>query len=242
MKRYIQDVWKQFCLMRDLLLAGVLFLGGLYVVGMVIVVVLMSGTEEDSVFLMGSLMVVGALFYMCFFSAAQMVTNYNYAIAMGQTRRQTLPAYMTATWIVYLVFDLAVVLLHWIEQRFLAVIYPGIVQEDVVQPILRWQYLLLIALAGMAVTMLMGAAVTRFGRTAYYVFWVVMLVIVIGLPRGFTYLKQYQSGSALTIALQQMIAYVGAHVRLVLTAGGVIGSVICIIAACLMLRRQQVSI
>ena len=91
-------------------------------------------------------------------------------------------------------------------------------------------------------TMLMGAAVTRFGRTAYFVFWVVMLVIVIGLPRGFTYLEQYQSGSALTIALQQMIAYVGAHVRLVLPAGGVIGSVICIIAACLMLRRQQVSI
>ena len=238
MKRYIQDVWKQFCLMRDLLLAGVLFLGGLYVVGMVIVVVLMSGTEEDSVFLMGSLMVVGALFYMCFFSAAQMVINYNYAIAMGQT----LPAYMTATWIVYLIFDLAVVLLHWIEQRFLAVIYPGIVQEDVAQPILRWQYLLLIALVGMAVTMLMGAAVTRFGRTAYYVFWVVMLVILIGLPRGFTYLKQYQSGSALTIALQQMTAYVGAHVQLILTAGGVIGSVICIIAACLMLRRQQVSI
>ena len=87
MKRYIQDVWKQLCLMRDLLLAGVLFLGGLYVVGMVIVVVLMSGAEEDSVFLMGSLMVVRALFYMCFFSAAQMVTNYNYAIAMGQTRR-----------------------------------------------------------------------------------------------------------------------------------------------------------
>ena len=86
MKRYIQDVWKQFCLMRDLLLAGVLFLGGLYVVGMVIAVVL-TGTEEDSVFLMGSLMVVGALFYMCFLSAAQMVTNYNYAIAMGQTRR-----------------------------------------------------------------------------------------------------------------------------------------------------------
>ena len=94
----------------------------------------------------------------------------------------------------------------------------------------------------MAVTMLMGAAITRFGRTAYFVFWVVMLVILIGLPRGFTYLEQYQSGSALTIALQQMIAYVGAHVRLVLTAGGVIGSVICIIAACLMLRRQQVSI
>lgn len=242
MKRYIQDVWKQLCLMRDLLLVGVLFLGGLYVVGMVIVVVLMSGAEEDSVFLMGSLMVVGALFYMCFFSAAQMVTNYNYAIAMGQTRRQTLPAYMAATWVVYLVFDLAVVLLHWIEQRFLAVIYPGIVQEDVVQPILRWQYLLLIALAGMAVTMLMGAAITRFGRTAYYVFWVVMLVILIGLPRGFTYLKQYQSGSALTIALQQMTAYVGAHVQMVLTAGAVAGSVICILAACLMLRRQQVSI
>lgn len=242
MKRYIQDVWKQLCLMRGLLLTGALFLGGLYVVGMVIVLVMMSGTEEDGVFLLGSLMVLGALFYMCFFSAAQMVTNYNYAIAMGQTRRQTLPAYMTATWLIYLVFDLAVVILHWIEQRLLMVIYPGMAQDDIVQPVLRWQYLLIIALAGMAVTMLMGAAITRFGRTAYYVFWVVMLVILIGLPRGFTYLKQYQAGSALTIALQQMNAYVGAHVQMVLTAGGVIGSVICILVACLMLRRQQVSI
>ncbi len=242
MKRYMQDVWKQICLMRGLLLSGALFLGGLYVVGMVIVLVMMSGTEDGSVFLLGSLMVLGALLYMCFFSAAQMVANYNYAIAMGQTRRQMLPAYMMATWIVYLIFDLAVVIFHWIEKSLLAVIYPGMLQEDVVQPILRWQYLLLIALAGTAVTMLMGAAITQFGRTAYYVFWVVMLVILIGLPRGFTYLKQYQSGSAFTMALQQMIAYVGAHVQMILTASGVAGSVICIVVAYLMLRRQQVSI
>lgn len=242
MKRLVQDIGKQLLLLKDLLLTGVIFMCGMFLLGIVLVTVIMSGTGDHEIFLLGSTMVLMALLFNCFFSAAQMVSNYNYAIAMGQTRRQTIPAYMIATFLVYLIYDLVAVLLHLTDRWLMGVIFPELPQADVMQMVLRWRYLLLIALAGTAVTMLMGAAITRFGRSAYFVFWCAMMICFIGLPRGYTYLDRYLAGSAIVTSLQQMAAYAGAHIQTVVITGGLTGSVICIVAAWLMLRRQQVMV
>lgn len=243
MKRFVQDVWKHLLLLRDLLLVGGAFMGGMYLVGIVISTVFMARIDSDeSIVLVGGIMLLAALIYMCFFSAAQMVSNYNYAIAMGQTRRQTIPAYLTATFLVYLVFDLLAVVLHGIERWLMSVVCAGLPQEDVIEPLVRVKYLLLLALAGTAVTMLLGAAIMKFGKAAFVAFWLVIMAVCIGGGRVSDYLGGVGAGSALAHWVQQQMSYVGAHVQAVVLGGGTAVSVICILAAYLMLRRQQVTV
>ena len=243
MKRFVQDVWKHLLLLWDLLLTGSVFMGGMYLVGIVISIVFMARIDSNgSIILMGGIMLFGALIYMCFISAAQMVINYNYAIAMGQTRRQTMPAYLTATFIVYLIFDLLAVVLHGIERWLMSVVCAGLPQEDVIEPLVRVKYLLLLALVGTAVTMLLGAAIMKFGKAAFIAFWIVIMAVCIGAGRVSNYLGGAGAGSALAHWVQQQMAYIGAHVQAVVPGGGVAASVICILAAYLMLRRQQVTV
>ena len=245
MKQFVQDVWKHLLLLRDLMIVGSAFMGGMYLVGIGIVIsaVLMAWIDRDEgIVLVGGIMLLMALVYMCFFSAAQMVSNYNYAIAMGQTRRQTMPAYLTATFIVYLIFDLLAVVLHGIERWLMSVVCAGLPQEDVIEPLMRVKYLLLLALAGTAVTMLLGAAIMKFGKAAFVVFWLLIMAVCIGGGRFSNYLGGAGAGSALAHWVQQQAAYIGAHVQTVVIGGGTAASVICILAAYLMLRRQQVTV
>lgn len=243
MKRFVQDVWKHLLLLRDLLLVGGAFMGGMYLVGIVISTVVMARIDSDeSIVLVGGIMLLASLIYMCFFSAAQMVSNYNYAIAMGQTRRQTIPACLTATFLVYLVFDLLAVVLHGIERWLMSVVCVGLPQEDVIEPLVRVKYLLLLALAGTAVTMLLGAAIMKFGKAAFVAFWLLIMTICIGGGRVSDYLGGAGAGSALAHWVQQQMSYVGAHVQAVVIGGGTAFSGICILAAYLMLRRQQVTV
>ena len=243
MKRLVQDIGKHLCLLRELLITGELFMGGMYVAGVVAGTVLMANDESvDSVFLMGTLMMLVALLFSSFFSAAQMVSNYNYAIAMGQTRRQTLPAYMVATFVIYLIFDLTAVVLHLLDRRLMSAMYPDMPLEDFAQGMFTGQYLFMIALAGTAFSMLIGAAIIRFGRAAYFAFWVLFMICFIGLPRSYSYLRECHMGAAFTVTLQQMLAYIGTHIHTVVVTGGLIGSALCLIGTWLILRRQQVSI
>ena len=243
MKQFVQDVWKHLLLLRDLLLVCSAFMGGMYLVGIVISTVFMARIDSDeSIVLVGGIMLLAALIYMCFFSAAQMVSNYNYAIAMGQTRRQTMPAYLTATFLVYLVFDLLAVVLHAIERWMMSLVCAGLPQEDVIEPLVRVKYLLLLALAGTAVTMVLGAAIMKFGKAAFIAFWLVIMTVCIGGGRVSNYLGGAGAGSALAHWIQQQAAYIGAHVQAVVIGGGTAVSVLCILAAYLMLRRQQVTV
>ena len=95
----MKALWNQIKFQKDLYLTGVLVMLGMYVFGNVLHDVLaVSDDEVTSVICMGSMMATIALYMMMFFFAGiHMVQIFNYAVAMGQTRKRTFPMYTLAT-------------------------------------------------------------------------------------------------------------------------------------------------
>lgn len=101
----MKTLWNQIKFQKDLYLLGGLVMLGLYIFGTILHdVIIVSDDGVTSTFCMGSLMAMsGFIMVMFFFAGIHMVQVFNYALAMGQTRKRTYPAYALAVFITFFV-------------------------------------------------------------------------------------------------------------------------------------------
>ena len=217
---------------------------GMFVFGTILHdVILVSGDEVDSVFCMGSFMALIVLCMMMFFFAGiHMVQIFNYAVAMGQTRKQTFPLYTIATFLTFAVLELILKLMNVLEKWRLGLMFPGLEIEDFLEEVIGFDALLAFALVGTAVGVLLGASISRFGKAAFWVWWVLFMVICIGGPRLSHYVTMDDPDSLFVTWVNGVLEFVMAHAEAVGVAAVIAATVIFTGIAYLMVRRQQVSV
>ena len=240
----MKTLWNQIKFQKDLYLTGGLVMLGMYVFGMILHDVLVVGDDEvTTVLCMGSMLAMIALGMMMFFFAGiHMVQIFNYALAMGRTRKRAFPAYVFATFLTFLVLGVFLKVLNVLEELRLGVMFPGLEVENFMAPVLQWKYLIVIALVGTALGVLLGAAISRFGKAAFWVWWVVTMVLCIGGPRVVEYLFADHPDSRMTAFLMRLIEMAAAHVQVFVAVLVIAVTVIFTGGAYLLVRRQQVNV
>ena len=240
----MKTLWNQIKFQKDLYLTGVLVMLGMYVFGNVLHDVLaVSDDEVTSVICMGSMMATIALYMMMFFFAGiHMVQIFNYAVAMGQTRKRTFPMYTLATLLTFLVLGAFLKVLNILEKLRLKLMFPGIKIENFMALVLSWKYILAFALVGTAFAMLLGASISRFGKAAFWVWWALLMIICIGGPRGFTYLTDFYPDSQATSFVVHVIEMTVQHAHAISAVLVIAATIIFSGVAYLIVRRQQVNV
>ena len=240
----MKTLWNQIKFQKDLYLTGGLVMLGMYVFGMILHDFLVLGDDEvTGVLCIGSMMAMIAFGMMMFFFAGiHMVQTFNYAVAMGQTRKRMFPMYTAATFVTFLVLGIFMKALNILEELRLRLMFPGLEIENFMEPVLRVPYLLAIALVGTAFGVLLGAGISRFGKTAFWVWWVIFMAVCIGGPRLTHYLTDDYPDSRLTVFVTHAITFAASHVQTCLAVLVIVVTVIFTGAAFLMVRRQQVNV
>ena len=240
----MKTLWNQIKFQKDLYLTGGLVMLGMYVFGMILHDFLVLGDDEvTGVLCIGSMMAMIAFGMMMFFFAGiHMVQTFNYAVAMGQTRKRMFPMYTAATLVTFLVLGIFMKVLNVLEELRLRLMFPGLEIENFMEPVLRVPYLLAIALVGTAFGVLLGAGISRFGKTAFWVWWVVFMVICIGGPRLFHYLTDYYADSRMTAFVVRVIEMAVEHAHAFSAVLVIAVTIIFTGVAYLMVRRQQVNV
>lgn len=232
-------LWSQMKLQKDYFLFGGLVVIDMYVIGNIVHDVVIAFGDEKSVFCLGSVMAMIGLVMITFFGAGmQLVQTFHYAVAMGRTRKRMFPVCALAIFCTVLVLAVFLKLLYALEKLRLTLMYPGLKLEDVLSAALAWKYLLAYALAGMALSVFLGAMLSRFGKAAYVVWYLVIMLFCIGGPRLHTYLTRSHPDSRVTGWMLAAVRVVPDHIALVVIAVTVIFTG----AAYLMVRRQQVMV
>lgn len=240
----MKALWTQMKFQKDLILTGALVMLGMFVFGTILHdVILVSGDEVDSVFCMGSFM---ALIVMCmmmfFFAGIHMVQIFNYAVAMGQTRKRTFPLYTIATFLTFAVLELLLKLMNVLEKWRLGLMFPGLEIEDFLEAVMDGKMLLAFALVGTAVGVLLGASISRFGKAAFWVWWVLFMAVCIGGPRLTHYVTEDYPDSPFVTWVNGVLEFLMAHAAAVGVAAVIAATVIFSGAAYLIVRRQQVNV
>lgn len=240
----MKTLWNQIKFQKDLYLTGGLVMLGMYVFGTILHdIIMVAGDEMTSVFYMGSMMAMTGLFMMMFFFAGiHMVTVFNYAVAMGQSRKRFVPAYMMATFLTLFVLGVLLKLLHVLEGARLGLMFPGLIREDITGPVTQWKYLLAFVLVGTAISVLLGATIIKFGKAAFWVWWALLMLVCIGGPRLFHYLGEYYPDGEMMKLVMKAIELVTAHAQLVVTVSVIGVTVILLGGSYLLLRKQQVNL
>lgn len=240
----MKTLWNQIKFQKDLYLIGGLVMLGMYVFGMFLHDLIVGGDDElTGVFCIGSFMGLIALYMMTFFFVGMhMVQIFNYALAMGQTRKRAFPAYTAATFLTFFVLGLFLKVLNILEKWRLGLMFPGLYIENFVEPMLRLPYLLAFALVGASFGVLLGAAISRFGKAAFWVWWVILMAVCIGGPRVGTYLTQNHPDSRLTMLLMDVLTFAVDHAHALTAVLTIAVSVIFTGVAYLLVRRQQVNV
>lgn len=240
----MKALWAQMKFQKDLFLTGVLVMLGMFVFGTILHdVILVSEDEVDSVFCMGSFM---AMIVMCmmmfFFAGIHMVQIFNYAVAMGQTRKRTFPLYEIATFGTFVALGMLLKIMNALEKWRLELMFPGLEIEGFVDVMLNLKVLLAMALVGTAFSVLLGASISRFGKAAFWVWWVLLMTTCIVGPRIGSYLGCDNPDSPLVVWVNSVMEFIVAH-------GDVIGVVAVVLATLLftgvgylIVRRQQVTV
>ena len=167
----MKTLWNQIKFQKDLYVTGGLVMLGMYVFGMILHDVLMVGDDEvTGVLCIGSMMAMIALGMMMFFFAGiHMVQIFNYAVALGQTRKRTFPMYTIAVFGTFFSLSILLKVMNELEKWRLKLMFPGIKIEQFVDVILKFKYLFALALVGTAFSVLLGAGISRFGQAAFRV-------------------------------------------------------------------------
>ena len=237
-------LWNQIKFQKDLYLTGGIIMLSMYVFGMVLHDFLIIGDDEvTGVLCMGSFMsAIVLVAMMLFFVGIHMVQIFNYALAMGQTRKRVFPAYTLAALLTFVVLGIFEKVLNVVEKWRLGLMFPGLEIENFMEPVLRVPYLLAFALVGTAFSVFLGAAISRFGKAAFWVWWVIMMATCIGGPRGLHYLTDYYPDSRMAAFVLHVIEKAVEHGQAVLAVLAIAATVIFTGCAYLLVRRQQVNV
>lgn len=240
----MKALWAQMKFQKDLFLTGVLVMLGMFVFGTILHdVILVSEDEVDSVFCMGSFM---AMIVMCmmmfFFAGIHMVQIFNYAVAMGQTRKRTFPLYEIATFGTFVALGMLLKIMNVLEKWRLELMFPGLEIEGFVDVMLNLKVLLAMALVGTAFSVLLGASISRFGKAAFWVWWVLLMATCIGGPRLIPYMTGNHPDSKLIMFAEQTMENIVAHAHTVSVIATIVATIVFTGVGYLIVRRQQVNV
>ena len=240
----MKALWNQIKFQKDLFLMGGAVMLGMFVFGTILHDFLLTGDDEvTSVFCIGSFMAMIVMFMMMFFFAGvHMVQIFNYAVAMGQTRKRTYPMYTIAVFGTFLVLSILLKVMNELEKWRLKLMFPGLKIEQFVDVILNFKYLLAFALVGTAFSVLLGASISRFGKTAFWVWWVLLMATCIGGPRLIPYMTGNHPDSKLIMFAEQTMENIVAHAHTVSVIATIVATVVFTGAGYLIVRRQQVNV
>ena len=240
----MKTLWNQIKLQKDLYLMGGLVMLGMYLFGMVLHDFLLTGDDEvTGVVCMGSfLAMMTVMAMMRYFVGIHMVQIFNYAVAMGQTRKRIFPAYTLAAFITFLVLEMFLKILNVLEVWRLGLMFPGLDIENFVEPVLHIPYLVAYAFVGTAFSVLLGAALSRYGKAAFWVWWIIIMAVCVGGPRMGHYVDTYYSDSSLAAVMMRAIEFVVAHGQVIGAAATVVFTVVLTTIAYLLVRKQQVNV
>lgn len=240
----MKTLWNQVKLQKDLYFMGGAVMLGMYIFGTILHDVLfVSDGEATSVVCIGSLMaMMGFVMAMSFFAGTHMVQIFNYALAMGQTRKRTYAAYTLAVFLTFFVLAVCVKVLNVLEVWRLGLMFPRREIENFVAGVLEWKILLAYALVGTACAMLLGAAISRFGKKAFVALWLVLMAVCIGGPRVSVYLTEYHPDSRLTAFMLQLFEQAAKHAGVLSVVLVLAATIVFHGVAYLLVRRQQVNV
>lgn len=175
----------QIKLQREIYIIGTLLMGGLYLFGIILYDIIAATDDElTTAIYLGSIVACGGVLVFVFWAMGMhLVTMFNYAVAMGRTRKGFLPAYMAAAFLSLLALCLEMKLLNFLEGLKLRLMYPMLESEDPTEFVMRWKCLLAIALIGTAVGIFIGTMFIKFGKAALCVCWIIFMAVCIGGPR-----------------------------------------------------------
>lgn len=156
---------------------------GVFLVGVVMVILIMATDPGDDWFCMGTLLAL------IFTVAINIIIGFSYcsefmlALSMSRTRKEFILTYFFRQLLIQAVGYLMVLLLHRAELALYSVLYPGAQNEAVFTFLTKW-WMVLLAIPGAALLhMFLGAMYCRFRKKASAVFYVLWLGLCILGPR-----------------------------------------------------------
>lgn len=164
---------------------------------------------------------------------------FNIQVAMGCTRKKFFVSYYLANGIKNLLIVLLLILLCGIETAYCRAIYPEMEKGlDMLSWLIKAGVPAVLALP--AVGELCGALLIRFSRKAFWVMWVLWMLVSLGVPNMINAVEE-DSRSLLGILGRQAATVLRAVPGSAWVFAGGAGMVLCIAAAWLLLRKQQVT-
>lgn len=164
---------------------------------------------------------------------------FNIQVAMGCTRKKFFVSYYLANVIKNLLIVLLLILLCGIETAYCRGIYPEVEKE---LDLLPWMIKAGIpaALALPAVGELCGALLMRFGRKAFWVMWVLWMLVSLGVPNMINAVEEDSRSLFGILGKKAALVFRAVPGSAWVYAGGA-GMALCIMAAWMLIRKQQVT-
>lgn len=235
------DLKRQFCMRWEELvlilgMESIFFLFGEILLGIVVY----GLGEKESIVPAGTILAVTIpVFLMVVMGIGSLPLCFNLSVAMGATRKRTLPA----SFIVSLFQNgLAVFLLYvffWLERWIMRVAYAGIRVELDMRYLFQWKYMVPACFALSAFHALMGALVLKYGTKVFTIFWVLWMAVFIGGPRIGRMMEQGRNFPFLQVCRKavSIVSHLSETGILLIVTGG---SILLVWVSWMLLRRQQV--
>jgi hypothetical protein len=218
-------------------MAGIIL--GVSVFGMVLVQIIMrvSAEDGDEVFYMGSfLSVIALLLIMLFFAGIAEANYFGYSVSMGCNRKGYWSALTLRLLLLYICLQVEIMLMQYVEGWVLQLTFPNS-PVDLRGGMLQWSYILPLALVGVGVSLLNTASMVKYGKAAYFVWYVLFVLVCIGVPR----LMHWMNTTENPLYIRIVDAYTK-HRDLMPWIWGLVVAVICYLASWLMIRKQRVNV
>lgn len=235
------SIKQQFKLQWDNLWQFALIMVGMFVVGFLIVSVLVAVGIADTTVTLASLFAVLGLAFWFFGVGAQMSLGLTHGIIMSRTRKSFLVAHYVVN-LVYTVLQCALMfVLFQLDRILLKTFFSQLELEVDFSIYFGFKLLLIVIVSGVIVASFLGAMLTRYGKTAFWVLWSIWMFVFLVLPRASE--AAAESGDA-TILGMIAIRVVEFFTSIPLSSWKVIGAVAlvgCLIGNFLMVRKQAVT-
>ncbi|MBO5069498.1 MAG: hypothetical protein J6C37_03955 [Roseburia sp.] len=207
-----------------------------FLAGSAVMAALMDGTE-NALFPLGTLFLIFALGIIHLIQGGiGIVTDFNLAVSMGETRKRFIIGYLAFDGLEYLISLLLVFMLQWVEEGIGRIFYPGLSFIRVLSG--KTLYIFLLSILGlMAAEVLTGALVLKFGQKVLWGLWVLAI-----LPSFVQGIRQWEPVQMFTEALKGFFVSFSASVGVQwIPIVVILAEAVAFVAACCMLRRQRVT-
>lgn len=222
----MRELKKQWSMRWDEVLLILGAEAGSFLFGEILIAIAVNIANSETVLEMGTLLSLAIpLFLMLFMGVGVLAVCFNTGISMGDTRKRLISMTFAMSFLEYLMMAGIAYLLHHLELWILRVFYAGMENEVNLEAIFRFKYILPVCLVMVAVQAFFGTLVLKFGKSAFWIIWIIYMVAVVGLPR-------FANGAAAKMTVRMTESGV--------LAGMAAGSAVFIIVSYFLLRKQQV--